>query len=99
MSNEAQDQCIPLGTRMWDSGSPTFSTMILDWLDGLNTTQRIEFMKRVGVPHDRREEYLKALSDTPVVSLPTPPPVTGSLPVQYVDITPTMAIKGAPSKS
>lgn len=93
-----KDIPVPPGTKMWDTGAPTFSAMILGWLDGLVTTEQIEFMKRVGVPADRREEYLKAIGGDPVVSLPQPPPcLTGSLPVvDHVDITPTMAMKGAP---
>lgn len=86
---------------MRDEATPTFSGMILGWLDGLKTTEQIEFMKRVGVPHDRREEYLKALSGDPVVSLPQPAQraITSSLPIiQHVDITPTMAMEGAPGR-
>lgn len=86
---------------MTDQFNPTFSQLIVDWISSLSPAQQIEKLKLMGVPHDRREQFISAISgvDHPVV---TEAPIdllpqTGAMPV--IEITPTMAIEGADFKN
>jgi hypothetical protein len=85
---------------MTDHESPMFSQLIVDWFSGMPVEQQIDWLKLIGVPHDRREAYIQAIAGRPVaISTTTPAALTSSLPIiTEVDITPTMAIEGAPGQ-
>jgi hypothetical protein len=103
MSEDKDVVVVPEGTRMVDTASPFFSTMIIDWLDNLSTSEQIRIMKLLGVPGDRREAYLAVLeskgsSEVATRAVYEIEPAEGKYDDhQELVITPTMAISGLPS--
>jgi hypothetical protein len=74
---------------MTDRATPVLSQLIVDWMSAMTIPEQVARLKMIGIPHDRREEYVSAIASQPAVLAIEPGPTT-------LEITPEMALEGGP---